>query len=266
MEWKIKHTRFFPLLAFPLLFAGCAPIYYAPNGHNVPLFSGKSQAGISASYEIMNRSTGGNIQTAIALSDHIGIMAGGFLVNTSYDDEFSIFEEEDKVCKGHLVELGTGYFTTLNSGSKFDFIMEAYGGMGFGKYDNTTEVPSDFDPSTSSNFYATNASYQRYFVQPSMGLKSEYFECALSMRLAGLNYTDWDIDYDEPNLPLETFSLLFEPAITLRAGFKYAKFQAQFGFSSNLNNPDLIQESFYVSLGMYFNLYGAGSPAGTAQH
>jgi len=83
------------------------------------------------------------------------------------------------------------------------------------------------------------------------------------MRVAGLTYTKWEIEYDEPDLPLESYSILFEPAITLRAGFKYAKMQAQFGFSSNLNNPDLIQEKWYISLGMFFQLTGSDKAAGS---
>jgi hypothetical protein len=263
MKSKRLHPGGLFVLAIIILVAGCSPIYYAPNGHNVPLFSDGGQAGISASYEIMGRSTGGNLQTAVAVSDHIGIMAGGFLVNTSYENEFDLSEEEDETCKGHLIELGAGYFETMNSTSKFDFILEAYGGMGFGKYDNTTEVPGSFDPSTSDNYYARNVSYQRYFIQPSFGLKSDYFEFAVSMRLAGLNYTKYEIEYDEPHLPLENISLLFEPAITLRAGFDFVKMQAQFGFSFNLNNQDLIQEHWYVGLGMYFNLTGSDKTAGS---
>lgn len=248
------------MLAVTLLIAGCSPIYYAPNAHNVPLFTEKGEASFSGSCEIMDQSTGGNIQTAVALSDHISIMAGGFHVKTEYTNEFD--SDKQEVSKGYLVELGAGYFDAFNVSSKMNLVLETYGGMGFGKYDNSTRVPSYFDYNSAwTDYYARNASYQRYFIQPSLGLKSAYFEFALSARFAGLTYTNYTVDYDAPELPLDNWSLLLEPGITLRAGFKNVKIQSQIGLSLNLNNPDLIQEHFYFSLGLYFNI-GPEDPAG----
>jgi hypothetical protein len=251
-----KHNRLVPLLAIPLLFAGCSPIFYAPNGHNVPIFSGKNEANITASGHIMGRSAGVNVQTAVACSDHIGIMANGFHVKTEYDDSEWWEEDSEEVSTGYLFELAPGYFTPLYSGSKIDLILETYGGMGFGRYENTSDnFGHDESP------WPSRASYHRYFIQPSFGLKSAYFEVALSVRLAGLNYTNYKIDHDElPYLPLEKFTTLLEPGLTLRAGFKNFKFQAQLGFSINLNNEDLIQEYSYFSLGLYLNLSNPNNP------
>jgi hypothetical protein len=239
-----SYSRLIFLPVIPLVMAGCAPIYYAPNEHNVPLFTEKKEVRVSASYQALQNSKGGSFQTALSVSDHIGIMMNGLLVKSVYDEYFLSGQDKESLCRGNLLEFGTGYYTVLDRRLKSDFVFETYGGIGFGKYRN----------STASDIWPYEASYQRLFIQPSAGLKSKHFEVAVSTRLAGLNYSNYRMNSGQTCETLEKFTLLLEPAITLRAGFENVKVQLQSGLSFNLNNPELEQEYFYFGAGIYIEL------------
>ena len=55
------------------------------------------------------------------------------------------------------------------------------------------------------------------------------------------------LDYIENN----PTSYLFEPAVMIRVGPPHLKLMTQFGRSKNLNNPDLPQEDFSLSIGLF---------------
>jgi len=84
MKLNKSQIRLSFILIIHLVIVGCAPVYYAPNAHNVPLFSEKNEATISASYAVLDNPgpmTGTDLQLAIAVSDHVGIMANGMFAN-----------------------------------------------------------------------------------------------------------------------------------------------------------------------------------------
>jgi len=248
MKRNSYYTKFLQLLAILILLASCAPVYYAPNAHNVPLLTEKHEATVSASYAILDDIgplVGTDLQLAIAVTDNVGIMANGMFTKALYDDN----EILDAACKGQFFEMGGGYFRSLDENPKSDIIFETYGGFGFGKYINTSD----------NTIWPSSASFQRFFVQPSMGIKSKYFEAAISFRLAGLNYSKYEIRSGEPYLPMDQFTWLFEPALTLRAGFKSVKVQWQVGISENLNNPNLLQSRVYVGFSLLIRIQGQNS-------
>ena len=55
-----------------------------------------------------------------------------------------------------------------------------------------------------------------------------------------------DLEYIASN----PFSILFEPALTVRLGYKNVKLQYQIGMSYNITNPDFPQENMMMSLGI----------------
>lgn len=97
----------------------------------------------------------------------------------------------------------------------------------------------------------------RLGTQPSIAYSSDYFEAALSTRIARLHYNNIrgnlmngevnEIEYLREN----SSSTLPEPAVTLRAGMKNIKLQYQILGSMNLPNPDFKQKKQQHTLGIY---------------
>lgn len=234
-------TPFLIVLLFTL--SNCNHYYYAPNSHNVPLFKDKGEARAMVAFSAGDEVEAMEFQGAYALTNHIGLMANGFYVNSETSSEYG---------KGPYIEFGSGYFRSLND----LFIVEGYGGAGWGKsrhlYGPTYHTP--YDKMTAS------ASFSKFFIQPSIGLTTPGFDIALSTKLSGVNFQKIThssnlyegIDYELAYLKNHKFSLLFEPALTIRGGWKHIKLQLQGGLSANLNNPDLAQEKVNISLGLYF--------------
>lgn len=99
----------------------------------------------------------------------------------------------------------------------------------------------------------------KYYVQPSLGYKTNVLELAISWRLASLNFTkvkNTGVVSGADLVGIQTIqnnptSFLSEPAVTARLGFKAVKVQAQWGWSSNLSHLDYPQGRSYFSLGVF---------------
>ena len=229
------------ILILPFLMGSCTHYYYAPNMHNVPLFQQKEELHMDLSGSMGNEFTAFEIQAAFALTDNIGIMGNGFVV----DRERGVLTDE--YGRGYLIEGGAGTFVPL----KNDVVFETYFGLGFGKVEN------GYDNGTTSKL-----DFNRYFLQPSIGYTSDFLDIALSLRLCGLRYNDIHftgiLDQDDQDqiqyINRNPFSVLIEPAITLRGGWEHVKFQVQLGYSGNITNPDLLQEDLNANVGIYFTI------------
>ncbi|MEO6758193.1 MAG: hypothetical protein ABIO24_01985, partial [Saprospiraceae bacterium] len=98
----------------------------------------------------------------------------------------------------------------------------------------------------------------RIGIQPAIGYRSRFFEAAVSSRLVSLNYSGTSgslvfdglrqADYLENNKSL----WLAEPALTLRAGTDFLKFQVQFSHSFNLSNADFRQDEDQLTIGLIY--------------
>lgn len=138
--------HFFPFLIVIIL-SSCSSIYI-PNVPNTPMLSkvGELHAGGHISMK-------GNVSvnSAYALSDHLGVLLGGSLMNSN---------TSKKEFKQNFVEIGTGYFTTFGADNKR--ILEVYGGYGKGMSDlvfkdRTLNGPVITETQTSS--------FDKYFMQ-----------------------------------------------------------------------------------------------------
>ncbi len=238
--------KYLSVLSIPLGIISCTPTYYTPNGNNVPLLTEKEEFRFSASYDSRDFTRGGEFQAALAVSDHVGIMLNGMLARSEFESTFGE-DDQEYYCNGGFIEAGAGYFTVLQSYQQSSLVFESYGGIGTGRFRN------NFDPEE----WASEARYQRVFVQPSLGFKIKYFEIALSAKLAGLNYSRYISDVIDPSL--EKFTFLIEPALVLRAGTQNVKIHLQYLTSFNINNQDLMQDFKCISIGLTFIIPGMGT-------
>jgi hypothetical protein len=235
----IKASLF--LILFSLMIS-CTHYLYAPNMHNVPLFQQKEEFHLDLSGSMGNEFTAFEVQGAFSLTDNIGIMANGFIVDRERGELFP-----DEYGRGHLIEGGAGAFLPLDH----NMVFETFFGLGLGKVEHGYETG-----------VTSMLNVNRYFLQPSVGYTSDFVDLAISLRFSGLRYNDIHLtgileedDQEQIQYAVRNpFSLLIEPAVTLRCGWEHVKFQLQVVFSENLKNPDLLQEHLNFNFGLYFTV------------
>jgi hypothetical protein len=218
-----------------LLLSSCGSVYYAPNTQNVTLFQEKGDAklsvGISTGEDVQKAF---ELQSAYAITDHVGIMANFYRVKQDAGG-------------GTLIELGGGYFQPLAD----KLVFETYGGISYAQVFNNRDETTQL------------TDFTRYFVQPAIGFTTNFFDVAFSTRFAVLNYhkvelQELPVTYQQ-GLPFVHLSsnrvqFLFEPALTLRAGWKNVKVQGQVGLSKNLADDNFDMDNLNFNIGLYISL------------
>lgn len=134
---------------------------------------------------------------------------------------------------------------------------EVYGGLGSGSQHHEYYAWPNYT-------YKGNAdmTFLKLFLQPSLGVTFNSFDIALSSGFSRLNFTKINNSVDQNSsyysdldmITRNRKSFLFEPAITLRGGWKFVKMQFQYLHSFNLTNEEMMFEHAKVSLGIYISL------------
>ena len=210
--------------------ASCAPVY-TPNVINTPLFTEKGESQINMSVGL----NGYDPQLAFALTDHVGIMINGCYQNKQ-DDSSTVNSIEWH--KHIFAEAAIGYYYPIEE----KYRLEIFGGVGQGT------VWSHFE----NNFVSKNAkaNYTRYFLQPNIGICTDYYEVSFSPRLS---LVDMQL-YDEEMSAFNTtgIDIFVEPAITAKFGYKFIKFFVQTGFVLSLSqNVGYNHKPFFFSAGLH---------------
>lgn len=225
------------LLLAVILFPSCRTLY-KPNAVNAPMLKEKGEAKIYGGNN--------NVQAAYAITDHVGVMLNGYYENGRVNNDNAQYVKT----QGFLGEAGAGYFTAMPN----NMVFEVYGGGGAGAV-NIEEQKRDAADDLITERFSANA--YKVFIQPTYGYVGKYFEAGLTPRfsfvkygnLSNTNYTlqeRQDYTYYQLDQPTWVF---FEPALTLRGGYKWIKLQVQVGHSFKLNRADLNYDG---------NLFNAG--------
>ena len=241
---------------FSIIVSSCVP-RYIPNRQNVPMLQEKNEFRASVNPR--------NLQLAYSPMQGLGIMANGFYMEQSAWRVYSDDDTERARQFLSLAEIGLGYYCPISPDSAWRF--EIYSGYGTGnarihlqeRTGNRWLGSGSYD--IERNF---NARQNRFFVQPAIGYSSEYFEAAFSTRISALSFLDIRLtnftSYTEKYYGLEELGkrrfLLAEPALTLRAGPKYVKFEAQIGYTSRLNYSEYsghqyVRPWIFVNFGLH---------------
>lgn len=216
----------------------CNPVTYMTNAVNVPLLHEKNE--IKASF------ANDNAQVSFALTDHIGLMVNTFWFNTAIKDDGGILT---KRYYGHLTEVGAGYYTS----NYRPFIMEVYGGYGLGGLLNNEY-----------NVRSYSSKGDRFFLLGNMGLSYKYFDVAFSQRLSIVQYNDFRTNgYSAAQIELykldkavheEGMFLFFEPALTVRGGYKFLKIQVQGGMVVKATQRPLSYVEDFFNIGIVLDI------------
>lgn len=221
------------LLAWMLL-SGCATTIYAPNMAPVPLLREQGQFHATLGTD--------NLQLAYAPVQGLTVFANGFHSSSTV----TVNDTNTWVRNGWLVEAGAGPHGELfNPNLRW----EVLGGAGGGGADGHN---NDSSPSSYS------ASGLRAFLQPNLGFVTPWFEVAGSMRLSGLKLqeaatTGTEFDPAVVTGPVHFFA---EPALTVKAGYKWVKLFFQRGWSFQLSGSDVPAKGDFTTIGLSVDLGG----------
>ncbi|MBO9728129.1 MAG: hypothetical protein J7623_05770 [Chitinophaga sp.] len=246
--------RLYAVLLCSAAFAmsSCNKHIYVPNQVNAPLLKER--------YEFKGSVTPTNLQTAFAVTDNIGIMANGqYLYGFNYLDPANDNSNDNNDIlvsnrtRGGLVEGAVGYFKPF--GSRKKMVFDVYAGYGSGGFKTFTHRP-DANDGTNINDYMLKNHFSKVFVQPSIGFVNPVVETIFTSRFSMVNFYNSQFgtkafENDENGktdfLRINNKPIAFyEPAFTVRVGYKYVKFQSQLQFSVPLNDES-------------FNNYGANN-------
>ncbi len=258
MKTKNK-INFLPLLAAMVSLSSCVPhMYHIPSAHNVPLLKEKNECRASGSVGMglagaFGATASNEVQAAYAVTNHIGVFAN-FMS--------AIQEPDNGFAKESYLDAAIGYYTPIGRFGVFEF----YGGMGSSRQHHGYDTYDLY-----GNFIHTDKvriSYVKPFFQPSIGFASNVFDIAFSARVSELFFKIGkadtvngfkqyhDLDREFASRDIRYMYSFIEPAITLRAGWKYVKLQLQAQYSYSLDGIEHsdIFEIMHISAGLSFNL------------
>lgn len=245
----MKKRNIFFLIGFILL-SSCSHTYYVPNTVNVPLFKEKNEVRFAGHYNSDNV-TVYEFQAAYAITNNLAVMA-----NYMYGYEYTYEYFKNDCGYGHYLDAAVGYYKPLNK----HFVVEVFGGLGAcSQYHLYKGEYLFFNGHYYPMMYYANMFFLKNFIQPSIGFTFDYFDIALSTRLAYLSY--FNIIHNLPSsngniIDLQKIIakrnfLVFEPALTIRGGWKYVKLQAQ--LCPSFSNDLLPSSGGIFSVGLYLS-------------
>lgn len=223
--------KFLLPILFILLLASCAPVY-VPNLRNSPMFTKGGE--FQGSIQVLN---GLDVQTAVSVSDHIGIMG-----NYSFEERGKVDDDDkDNYHRHTLFEGGLGYYE--NDGI---WCYEIFAGYGRGEGSSYDEYKFFNTP---DEVWATGK-FERFFIQPAFGINKKVMGVSFVPRfsivdfyefkdeLTGTSITNINMSpkvFVEPavigrvNLPSNRIFFTFQAGVTLVASpdveFEYRSFQ-----------------------------------------
>jgi hypothetical protein len=237
----MKTIHHFALLLL-LLNAGCNPNFYIPNTQNVPLITARKQTNLL----LAGNGNQVEFQGAYGLTDQIAIQLNGGLIDPRD-------HSNGNGGSGKLLEAGVGYYKNIDDG----FLFDVYALTGIGSMENHFPTTLAASPQTTGKI---SASLLRVGIQPSFGFVSRYFSMAASARIVNLFYSNvagsliFNNEDQVRYLSSSHSNLLFEPALTLKAGLEPVKFQLQLALSYNSSHPNFKQDNALLSLGLSLQL------------
>lgn len=245
MKKKIStYVIFVSLLCMKL--TGCSPIMYSNIGQNVPMFTEKGEVAAqvaiaSSGSDGMAYANGIALNAATAVTDKWSAIMSFYSMNNKEEPSADEWDT-----KGSYFELGAGRYGRL--GRKW-FAYEITGGLGFGGIKND------------GGGNKVHVNYIKPFIQPSIGFITPYGDIILTPRIAYVGYTNKDVVTNQPELRQQTdyffeeqsSSIVFEPGLTVRGGFKNVKLQAQWNWSTFRQDYGELYpvNNQYVSLGVF---------------
>lgn len=184
------------------MLSSCATAYIS-NTRNVPMFG---EAGEFAGAVAL--SSGVDVQAAYSVSDHVALMANANgVIKKEKPEGKPSFNRDHFFAEGAL-----GYFSRTKTTR-----IELFGGYGLGE---GTSYESYYFFRTGSENVVTKATYNRIFIQPSIGTNKKKFNFMLTARVSMVGFKKFSTD--DPSAAVKEFKpngyeIMLEPSLTVRA-------------------------------------------------
>lgn len=250
----MRHAILLSLISLCCLSA-CSPKIFLPDRTNAPMLREAGEVKLTSSIKVQNNTDAPHTVISPSLDfaaspvQGLGIIASYRSTNryTNEEDLYNYNYQDSIRYTGSRFEFGLGYYLPFGSRGLFDL----YGGAGFGTINrnNLKAYYGDYE-----------ARYFQAFLQPSIGFYGgDVFDMCGGVKINIHKYSNFKSDtpsfryeFTDPYADIEnpTF-LLLGPFMNMNVGYKYAKFNMQFGANFNINRPRLrIESPFYLSLGI----------------
>ncbi len=213
-------------LFISIAFASCNA-FYVPALVNTPMFEEKNETSINASVG----TNGYNFQGAYSITNNLAFMA-----NSKFIKKQSYGYHGESLNVSRNAELGVGYYRKLIDEYKF----ELFSGIGYEENSLSFNVYNNAE----NNFYKK----YNFFIQPSFGATSNNIEAVFSLKINSLTFHSNSFSGKYRDLPYTAF---FEPAFTIRYGYKYIKLFNQLGMSVPYLYQSLFVHNFTYNTGFY---------------
>ncbi len=263
---RCSKTIIFSLCAVVLLFGSCTTNrFYTPNTMQVPMLTGPKEGTVAGGFTKSNDNRGWEVQALYSPLPHLGVMVNHFAVQykgstglhyysflPSYN---SLFSGQTRLTEGGL----GGYYLT---GPAKEYLMSCFAGFGKGRTLNRYEAAPDLQ--TTETFDA-EWHYQRWFIQPALGLKYRRFQVGTGLRFVWVHYLDGEInsrmgqeevkriELMQTSSPLFLAEMAWSIGLRLRPVVLTLNSTAVVNGKKNLRNLDLA--SNFVSLSLGLNLH-----------
>jgi hypothetical protein len=238
-------------LAVLFLFTQCGATYYTPSNQNVGQLSEEKEIMASGGFSRVNQTRTVHYQAAYSPIENLGIKFSGATFRAENEFSTSFFDDNNGL-DGQLIEGSVGYYRNVSD----NFVVDIYGG--FGRFNGLTADVA---------LGEVDFSYNRYFLQPALGVNSQFVDLILSLRISALNYTNlsyevgldsarfiYSEDFLDNNFPLPGDVFYFvEPVLTLRVGVRQIKLEIQTGFAFNYSANPLDYDPFQFGVGVVYN-------------
>ncbi|MFN0037231.1 MAG: hypothetical protein ACKVUS_19405 [Saprospiraceae bacterium] len=174
--------RTISLLVAPfLLFAfGCVQYHYSPNFVQTPYIGDKGDGTVTAGIGGGPKTLNGDFHASYSPVKYGTVMLNYFHTHSSFEDpNFFGPPTYKESIKGYLVEGGVGTYAPFAFGTG-----ALYAGWGQGRMRNDYGIGR-----------IALLQFQRFFVQPTLTFKNDWFRIGMGLRLVRLSFPAGDVDY-----------------------------------------------------------------------
>jgi hypothetical protein len=220
--------RLLPLL---LLVTSCIPVY-VPNARHAPMFSKRGQ--FQGTIQMGN---GFDVQGAFSVSDNVALMG-----NYSYVSQSSASDQSGSYSRHSFVEGGLGFFKNNDR-----ITLELFAGYGKGQ---GTSSESNW---LFSSQYGGTGKYDRYFIQPAIGVQVGRFQYAFVSRISYVDFTEFTYgttSYVDNHEGIYFLEPAFIGKIDMKKEPLFATWQLGYSHSSNRNYYDFGRLQISVGFGI----------------
>jgi hypothetical protein len=226
-------------LTLCMLLVGCAPIYYAPSVQPTQRFEKAGDVQVTGHFWLTQLNQRAHVQGGFVPWRNFTLVGSMGAVSQFFDTRDSSWNSDIS-----YAEFGPGMFWKLEQG--WAGSIQAFYGSG----DVRIAGASENEAPT-----RVTLNYQRLTIQPALSFRADDMEIAASLRVGPLFFHNIQGEFGargvlaSDHLSEYRRVLLWEPAITIRRGYRRIMGEFQVGHSRNLERDGFLQEKVWFVAG-----------------